>query len=219
MPLNTKSANRKTCGLVILAAGGSTRMGQPKQLLHYQDKALLQNAIDIATDTNTSPRVLVLGANAATIEEQVDTKNIHTAYNDTWKDGMASSIKCGLLELLSINPYIQGALFIVCDQPFISSLLLNAMVASADSGKGIIACRYENTLGTPVLFNKKYFTQLTDLDHREGAKKIINNNPNDVHPVTFPLGNIDIDTTEDYQHLLQKVCCPGFVTSISLQLR
>jgi molybdenum cofactor cytidylyltransferase len=91
----------------------------------------------------------------------------------------------------------------VCDQPFASASLLNDLIAAHEETlKGIIASGYNNTLGTPVLFNKKYFDDLLKLQGAEGAKKIIMKYADDVATVPFPMGAVDIDTIEDYDSLL-----------------
>jgi len=90
----------------------------------------------------------------------------------------------------------------VCDQPFVDPLLIYQLTERrAENNNGIIACTYKDTLGVPALFDVSYFPRLLMLRGKEGAKKLINAFPNDVLPVAFPLGAIDIDTMDDYQGL------------------
>ena len=91
----------------------------------------------------------------------------------------------------------------VCDQPFVDEQLLNNIAQTkSESGKGIVASSYKDTLGTPVLFNKTYFPELLALQGQEGAKKLIFKHKEDVAAVPFPLGYFDIDTAEDYNSLI-----------------
>jgi molybdenum cofactor cytidylyltransferase len=94
---------------------------------------------------------------------------------------------------------------VVCDQPFVNATLLHQLIAQQIiTGKGIIASTYDNTAGTPVLFNKIYFADLLALQGQEGAKKILQEYTDDLALVPFPLGALDIDTAEDYQQLLTR---------------
>ncbi len=93
----------------------------------------------------------------------------------------------------------------VCDQPFLSSALIEKLVSEyRHSGKPIIAASYENNAGTPALFDQTIFSKLMELKGDIGAKKIIKENPGEVSTVDFPLGSIDIDTAADYERLLDR---------------
>lgn len=94
--------NRKT-GVIILAAGSSSRLGYPKQLVKFKGKPLLQHSIDVVGSLNFDTKILVLGAKAAEIEKQLDLKNFSVVYNDNWEEGMSTSIKLGFLKLLSLT--------------------------------------------------------------------------------------------------------------------
>ena len=192
------------CGILILAGGSSSRLGQPKQLLPYHDKTLLEHTVDEAIATNMFPIALVLGANHDLILPIVEHKHITIVLNEEWREGMASSIRVGLSALLTQTPALQNVVIALCDQPFISSsLLLQLWKAKEESGKRIIASFYNNTAGVPSLFNCKYFNSLLMLQGNDGAKKLLFAHPNDVEAIPFPPGAVDIDTTEDYERLLQ----------------
>ncbi|MBF8965092.1 nucleotidyltransferase family protein [Pontibacter sp. FD36] len=191
-------------GLVILAAGASTRLGQPKQLLHYQGKSLLQRAAQVATEAGFSPVVVVLGARAEKLIPELTDLPVTTVQNPDWQEGMASSIRVGLEELLKLKPTLDDVTFMVCDQPFVDAdVLKRLMQAKQDGRSGIIASAYQETLGTPVLFDKIYFPELLALEGQEGAKKIIMKHPSAVSSLRFEAGAIDIDTAADYAALLQ----------------
>ena len=165
-------------GMVILAAGGSSRLGQPKQLLHYQDKSLIQHIAQIAVDVVRSPVVAVLGAHAHLIGDQLERIPVHTVYNPDWTSGIASSIRKGLLTALEFSPEMEAVIFTVCDQPHISAdLILEMINARGGKNKSIVACTYDRTVGTPVLFSKQHFNELLQLHDHEGAKKIIHQDP------------------------------------------
>jgi molybdenum cofactor cytidylyltransferase len=115
---------------------------------------------------------------------------------------MASSIRCGLNTLLQIAPSSDAVILMVCDQPFVSSSLLNELIATQkNTGKPIVSCQYENTFGPPALFYKTIFPDLLILKGDAGARKIVVQRSNDTATVLFAQGNIDIDTEADYQAL------------------
>jgi molybdenum cofactor cytidylyltransferase len=193
-------------GIVILAAGNSSRLGQPKQLLGYKDSTLLKNTIAEAFLVPDVVIIVVTGANNQLIEEELDPSRIKICFNSDWETGMSSSIVKGLNALLHLYPDCQNCIFAVCDQPYVSSLVFENLIQEhSKTGKGILASSYAETLGTPVLFDKKYFTELTALQGQEGAKKIINRFLEDTVSVPFEKGNIDIDTEDDYNKLISEL--------------
>ena len=189
------------CGIIILAAGSSSRLVQPKQLLMYKNKNLLQHAIDEATAINTCEVMVVVGAKNDEIVSKIYTKSVQIVHNENWSEGMSSSIRAGLSALLKNNPSLASVIIMLCDQPFVSSQLLNEIYeAKRATNKGIVACFYKETAGVPALFTSKYFAQLLSLQGNEGAKKIVMMNGDDVATIPFPLGETDIDTMQDYIH-------------------
>lgn len=190
-------------GLVLLAAGASKRLGKPKQELLYKGETLLQHAIHAALDSGCKPIVVVTGANADKLSPEAPDAAVVTVYNPEWQEGMASSIRFGLTELVAIEPEVTDVIFMVCDQPFVDAALLNTLIQmKQESGKGIVACAYGNTLGTPALFDKAYFAELMALSGKGGAKEFLFRYSDDTAAVPFPEGAVDIDTPADYDALL-----------------
>ncbi len=165
-------------GIVILAAGSSTRLGQPKQLLEFQGTSLIQRIAQIAVDAVKKPVVVMLGANFNLIHARIAHLPVHIVYNPDWPQGMTSSIRKGLMALLGFSPDTEGVIFAVCDQPYITpDLFLEMISVGSQSQKPIVACLYNNVLGTPVLFKKEYFDVLLALKDNEGARKILQSHP------------------------------------------
>jgi molybdenum cofactor cytidylyltransferase len=192
-------------GIIILAAGNSSRLGRPKQLLPYHNNSLLRNAVEQSLAVPQSIVLVVTGASRETIETELDSDQVMIRYNADWQTGMASSIKTGVSELLLQYPSLDALLITVCDQPFLDAGILNSLLSEYyATDKNIIASAYNDTLGTPVLFSKKYFGALQTLEGQEGAKKIILNHSGDIASVRFLKGGIDIDTDEDYRNLMNK---------------
>lgn len=189
--------------IIILAAGASTRMGTPKQLLPYQGQNLLQHTITSAVSSICKPVTVVLGANAQKIHSQINQDSVTVVENPDWHLGMGSSIRRGMLCVTSHCENLDAAIITVCDQPFLSTQIINNLVTTYYSTeKPIIACQYADTLGVPVLFSHKFFPELVNLGETGGAKKLINKYCDRVFPLPFPLGAVDIDTPQDYQRVM-----------------
>ena len=189
-------------GLIILAAGGSSRLGRPKQQLPFKTSTLLQHASHVALDSDCKPVVVVLGASAEESKKDLENVPVEIMVNDLWQEGMSSSIKVGLSRLLEISPDTDGVILMVCDQPYVTPHLIRKMIkAWLQSGKGILACTYSGTMGTPALFAKDYFQDLQSLQGPDGAKKVLLAYQSFVNLIPFPLGQVDIDTPEDYNNL------------------
>ena len=190
-------------GIVILAAGSSSRLSRPKQLLQYKESTLLKNTISEALKVKNSFLIVVTGANHDLIAKELNLPEILFSFNSEWEKGMSSSIARGITEALLVNPDCEQCILAVCDQPFVTSAVFENLISeSKKTGKEIAASAYSETLGTPVLFHKKYFPELLALKGKEGAKKLIKKYAEDVVAVPFEKGNIDIDTEEDYNQLI-----------------
>lgn len=190
--------------MIILAAGNSSRLGRPKQLLPYRGRTLLTHTTTEALNALLDPVVVVTGALHIEVSDSLHGQSVDIIFNPAWEEGMASGIVAGLSNILSLHPDLEAVIIAVCDQPFISSALLSQLVSTHDaSGKGIVACAYADSVGTPVLFGRSYFEQLLALAGSEGAKKLLKQYPNDLATVDFPGGDIDIDTRDDVQKLTE----------------
>jgi molybdenum cofactor cytidylyltransferase len=192
-------------GIIILAGGNSSRLGRPKQLLLYEGETLLQHCINVSTAMLTGPVVAVLGANADLLEHEVNDNRVKWVINPAWQEGMATSIRCGLEDLLARFPALAAVIVMVCDQPFVSASLLRELTdAYEKSKKQIVAASYAGTIGTPALFDQSMFQSLLALEGDAGAKKLMKENAGFLATVAFPMGTLDIDTEADYAALLQQ---------------
>ena len=190
-------------GIIILAAGNSSRLGKPKQLLEFNGYTLLRNTIIQAKLVPNSSIIVVTGAYKQLMDNELAYTAAKVVHNPHWEAGMASSITVGLHKLRALNPAIKACILTVCDQPFITAQLYNELLDQYKTiGKGIVASAYAETLGTPVLFSHKYFEALLNLDGQEGAKKILQLYKDDVASVPFEKGAVDIDTLNDYNNLI-----------------
>lgn len=189
-------------GIILLAAGSSSRLGRPKQLNSYQGKTLIQHSIEEAKKSQADCLVVVLGANAGLIQMGFDYSSTPFIINADWENGMSSSMQAGLRFLIG-KENVDQVVLMLCDQPFVDASLLDHLITAKEtSGKGIVAAAYSNTLGVPALFEERYFEELLQLTGSEGAKKVIFNHQEEVHALDFQLGAVDLDTEEDVNQFL-----------------
>ena len=188
---------------IVLAAGESSRMGRPKQLLNYEGTSLVRRIVTTCLRAKVSRVIIVLGAFAGEVAEELSGLDVETVYNPGWKEGMSSSIRTGINMIKENGDQVDCALLLVADQPFISEDIINRVFEEYRSSlKSIVACEYGHTIGTPVLFERLHFSALKSLKGAEGAKKLLKQYSKEVHLVPFPLGAVDIDTLKDYHHLI-----------------
>lgn len=187
--------------IIILAAGSSSRLGYPKQLVVHKQESLIVHALSEATKVSSTVLV-VLGAHAESVTSEILDKPVQRIYNSQWEEGIASSIRCGLAHLLDKDPSLVGVILMVCDQPFVDSTLLSKLITTHEkTNKPIIASAYQGVMGTPVLFHKSFFPCLLEIKGQVGAKQIITQHEESVASITFPLGFVDIDTKQDHDNL------------------
>ena len=189
-------------GAVILAAGESSRFGQPKQLVQFRGKSLVRRVVDAAKDANCSAIVVVLGSKREQIERELKETDAIVAENRDWRRGIGSSIRVGVESAVNQAPDIEAIVLLTCDQPFVKTDTIERLIATREeTKKAIVASSYSETLGVPALFDRSCFQELLALDDETGAKAIILSNRERVAELLFPEGKIDIDTAADYKKL------------------
>ena len=192
-------------GAVILAAGSSSRMGRPKQTLQFQGLSLLRRAALAALDAECLPVVVVTGAHAELSRRELDQLAIREAFNPDWETGMGSSVRTGVETLISIDAGISAAVLLLCDQPHVTSdVICNLIAAQHTTGKPIVASAYGEGFGVPALFSRTLFTELAQLAGSSGAKEIIKRHASETHFLSFPDGEVDVDTPDDFSCLTGK---------------
>jgi molybdenum cofactor cytidylyltransferase len=183
--------------IIVLAAGASTRMGSPKQLIQWHEQTLLQHCLHQAERSIAGQVYLVLGAYYDTIIQQIKTEAT-ILFNKDWQAGIAGSIGLAVNEAQKNN--MEAVLIMLADQPYVSASYLNKMIhSSLQSANPISATIYGELVGVPALYKKHIFSELLQLSGNNGAQAILLNNLQRVEKIEahFPL--IDLDTPEDYE--------------------
>lgn len=189
----------RTFAVVILAAGGSKRLGRPKQLVPYGGKSLVEHVAQTALDSTADEVIVVVGAAADAVGEKLRTIPVKVVSNPNWTDGMGSSIRHGI-EALSSG--IECAVVALCDQPHITADLLHSLaLRHFESGSAIVASSYDGVLGPPCAFGSEVFPALRSLVGDSGARELIRKSSTPVDSITFTGGTVDVDTPEDLLRL------------------
>jgi len=187
---------------IVLAAGGARRMGRPKQLLEIGGRALVRRAADAAAGAADAVWVVV-GAEADAVAAALAGSGAQIARNPDWTRGMASSIRCGV-EAACAATKPRALLLLPCDQPAVTTALLQRLAAHFAAGRGLAACEYAGALGPPALFGAQHFSALRALRGDSGARALLQAHGAQVARVPFPEGALDVDTPADLRRAAQR---------------
>jgi molybdenum cofactor cytidylyltransferase len=192
-------ADQFVCGLV-LAAGGSSRLGRPKQLLGYRGGTLLGHVVDVARRCEFDQLVVAVGGHAGAVRASVDFRGATVVVNDAFGDGCSSSIA---LALTAVDPRCEVLVLLLGDQPGVTPATVDALLAGRGEAP-LAASRYEDGRGHPLAFACSVFGALESLHGDKGVWKLLDRRKEDVVEVPVA-GRIprDVDTVEDYEAVLR----------------
>jgi CTP:molybdopterin cytidylyltransferase MocA len=188
---------------IILAAGASRRLGQPKQLLMHGGETMIGRAIRLTNESGATPVIAVLGAHYELIREAVPLSLALPVINSLWEQGIATSIHAGVVVLDDKAPQTPGALILGCDQPRLTVGHLRALLEAfgAQVAPAIVASAYAGVLGIPAVFPREVFAELHALRDDKGALSLLMRPPCPLVALPFPGGEIDIDLPADLARL------------------
>lgn len=188
---------------IVLAAGTSSRMGTAKQLLTYRGLPLLRHVVENLLVSQVDNIIVVLGHQAAEVAKTLNGLPVQLVINQDFACGQSTSIKSGLTLVAGANYQYRGVLFVLGDQPLVTPETINLIIEHHRQYGGIVAPYYQGVRGNPVLFDRKFFTELDSLTGDIGAREIIARHPEDLSKVEVQdIGVLqDIDTPEDYRKL------------------
>ena len=179
-------------GAIILAAGGSTRMGRPKQLLQFRGQSFLRRAASVAIDAKCDPILVVVGHDAPAMLADLAGLPVYPVENPDWPRGIGTSIRAGIRELLARRADAFATFIHLCDQPLVTYMTFEKMLdARRESGKPVCVCSFADTIGPPVLVDRSLFPALLDLPDHAGAKRIWTDHPEQLCNVACPEGALD----------------------------
>lgn len=193
---------------MLLAAGSSTRMGRPKQLLDFGGTPLVRRSAETALAVGSGPVAVVCGAAAPAVLDALAGMDVYPVVNERWREGMGTSIQTGLRAVEEFD--LDGVILSLGDLPLISKAIYERLIAAHhETGKPIVAAAYAGTVGVPVLFTKVYFPALLALEPGQGCKGVIVSNSGDALRLDCPEAETDVDTPEDYARALRLLAAPG----------
>ncbi len=201
MPRSGADLDRFVAGLV-LGAGGSRRLGQPKQLLAYGDGTLLGHVVEVARDCGFGQTIVAIGGSAEDVRERVDLAGTEVVVNDDYGEGCASSIAAALGV---VDPRADVLVLMLGDQPGVSPETVAALLAGRGEAP-LAVCRYEDGRGHPIAFGRGMFGALGDLHGDRGVWRLLDGGDEDVVevPIAGPIPR-DVDTEEDYRAVLEEL--------------
>jgi molybdenum cofactor cytidylyltransferase len=190
------------CAAIVLAAGASTRLGQPKQLIPIEGETLLHRTARLAIEAQCSPVYVVLGFEADKMSPELAGLTVETVLHPDWQQGMGSSLRAGMQALLRTQPHPHAVLLLVCDQPRLSlqhiRALLKQHTMDAPDGKvAITASYYAQRNGVPAVFSACLFSDLLAISGDRGARDLIGARAAQVRGIPWPIGELDLDRPED----------------------
>ncbi|HSN92683.1 MAG TPA: nucleotidyltransferase family protein [Anaeromyxobacteraceae bacterium] len=184
----------------MLAAGGSSRLGRPKQLLPFEGEPLVRRAARAALEAGFAPVVVVVGGHAAEVRAALAGLPVEGVENAAWQEGMAGSVRLAVARLAAAG--VRAAALLGCDQPHLGAAhLVRLEQARLASGAPVAASEYAGTRGVPAVFDAALFPELLALGGDRGAKSVIARDPSRVVGVPFPGGEVDVDHPEDWERL------------------
>lgn len=185
--------------VILLAAGGSTRLGRPKQLLKIGSTTLIRKLAEEALASRADEVIVVVGAESQSVCQELKGLSLKIVENKNWENGLSSTIRIGLE---AVSEECDAALLMLCDQPYVGRYLLDQIIECSESkGVLVVACEYGQTVGIPALFSRTLFPELMKLRGDSGAKSLILSHRKELERVSFPKGIVDIDTTGDFEDL------------------
>ena len=177
---------------VILAAGASTRLGEPKQLVRLGGETLLERAVRVAREAGCEPVVVVLGAEAERVLAACDLRGARVVRNEQWREGMASSVRVGVAAADGAD----GVVLMTCDQPAVTAEHLRALMVSG----AVTASAYSGRRGVPAYFPASCFAELMRLTGDAGARELLR----EASVIDLPGGELDVDTEADQSKAMKR---------------
>jgi len=181
--------------IVVLAAGASTRLGTPKQLLPYNGTTFIRRTIETSLLAQADSVHVVFGYEAKKMKLEITDLQVVIVVNPHWQNGISTSIRSGIQ---SLGSDIDAAIIVLCDQPKLSTDILNTLIDTYISTRAsIVTCKYAGTVGVPTLYDRRIFPELLALRGDHGAKPIVERYASERIEIDFSGGEVDIDTIAD----------------------
>lgn len=187
---------------VVLAAGGSRRLGTPKQILPYGDTTVLGATLDVARDVGFDQLIVTLGGSAHAVHDRVALDGTDVVAVEDYGAGCSASL-CAALQ--RVNADAVGIVLMLGDQPRTDPATVRLMMADGPDG-AVMVCRYRDGIGHPFWFSRSVFGELAQLHGDKGVWKLVESGRYPVRELVVdgPVP-LDVDTWDDYRRLLESM--------------
>ena len=189
---------------ILLAAGESKRMGTLKQILPFGKSTVIETIIDSLLESDIEKVRVVLGYRSEEISGVIGNRKVDIVINNNYKNGMLSSIKCGIS---SLPENAEAFLLCLVDQPTIAPSDINKLIkAYRKSGKGIIIPAYNGKRGHPIIFDRKYIDDIINLkEDGDGLREVVWKNSHDVLEIEVENEAVikDMDNRNEYEEIIK----------------
>jgi molybdenum cofactor cytidylyltransferase len=200
--MRPESENPTPIAAVVLAAGGSTRMGTSKQLLPVAGKPLVRLVVDAVCEAGLDQVVVVVGAGAGSVSDALAGITVDIVVNQEWRRGLSSSLQVGVNAL---RGEIQAALIVLADQAVLSPRLIRALADGYLARRApVVAPVYQGRRANPVLFDRSLFPELAAVEGDEGGRSVVARHEDQLYllPVDDEAVVVDVDTPADYERIV-----------------
>ena len=195
---------------VVLAAGASTRLGAPKQLVECAGEPLVRRAARAALDAGADPVIVVLGAHADVVRPALDSLMVDVVLNEAWPTGLASSLAAG--HRAAMDARADAVLVTLADQPLVDAAALRRMLAAFPGPHRVVASSYGDALGVPAVFGHEHVAELSALAGDAGAGAWLRHRAGAVTRVALDGAALDVDTPADVARLRASLPIPNPVS-------
>ncbi len=192
---------------IVLAAGGSRRLGQPKQLLRIAGQPLVRRAALAALASQATRVLVVTGAHAERVEAALAGLAVETVRCLNWESGLAASLHAGISAALARSE--ASVLLLLTDQPAVDAPLLDALIARHRAGYALAASHYCDAPGVPAIFAPRFARELLACEGDRGAKALLLREREQLTVVPFPDGALDVDTPDDWERISRALAEPA----------
>ncbi len=193
-----------TCHILILAAGASSRMGQPKQLLPLQEQTVVERVVTTCMDSGLGTVTLVLGAHAEEVQALVRSQAVEAVVHRDWEEGMGSSLAAGIRHILSTHKP-EHLMVVLGDQVALTGASLQTLYrVYLQSPKSMAISTFAGVAGPPAVFSSRWYEFLSKLSGDAGAKPVISTHQEEVLRVPLAVAAVDLDTPSDYEAFIRQ---------------